>query len=85
MENAPAKAAQVVRFLVTDLVHPPPARVLMEMFQQLRLEGEVAAATSDGRTSFLVVRIAGLADPVIVPLDKTQSVDHAPCPSAAGT
>jgi hypothetical protein len=76
MENAPQ---QTVQFLVADLVHPHPARVLMEMFQGLTLEGEVAARTTDGAAPYLVVRIAGLKDPVIVPLEKAQFVEPANC------
>jgi hypothetical protein len=75
MQNAPPKTGQTVRFVVSDLVHPHPARVLMEIFQHLCLEGEVAAETTDGETAHLVVRVEGLADPVIVPLHKTQPAD----------
>ncbi|HKI30883.1 MAG TPA: hypothetical protein VKA46_03385 [Gemmataceae bacterium] len=76
MENTPPK---MVRFRVADLIHPHPARVLMELFEGLNLEGEVAAGTTDGETPYLVVRVAGLADPVIVPLDKTQPAEPASC------
>jgi hypothetical protein len=79
VENEPKK----VRFLVTDLIHPHPARVLLEMFQKLDLEGEVAAGTTDGEAPFLVVRVAGLSQPVIVPLDKTRPVEPAACGPAA--
>ncbi len=75
MENEPKK----VRFLVADLIHPHPARVLVEMFQNLDLEGEIAAATTDGEAPFLVVRVPGLSEPVIVPLDKTRPVEPAGC------
>jgi len=75
MPDAPPKTGQTVRFVVSDLVHPHPARVLMELFEQLRLEGEVAAETTDGEARYLVVRVEGLADPVIVPLNKTQPAD----------
>jgi hypothetical protein len=79
VENAPSK---VVQFQVSDLIHPHPAHVLLEMFQHLTLEGEVAAETNDGQASFLVVRVARLADPVIVPLDKAQPVEAADCDPA---
>jgi hypothetical protein len=85
MPDAPPKTGQTVRFVVSDLVHPHPARVLMEMFQNLSLEGEVAAETTDGEASYLVVRVKGLADPVIVPLTKTQLAEPASCTSTAGT
>jgi hypothetical protein len=69
VENVPPKK---VRFLVTDLVHPHPAQVLMELFQDLQLEGEVAVGTTDGEAPYLIVRVAGLSEPVIVPLDRTR-------------
>jgi hypothetical protein len=64
---------KTVRFRVGDVVHPRPVQVLMELFQHLSLEGEVVAATSDGATPYLVVRVAGLAEAVIVPLEKTSA------------
>ena len=79
MENGPAKK---VRFLVTDLVHPHPAQVLLELYGGEYLEGEVAAGTSDGEEPYLVVRVPGLGGPVIVPLDRTQRLARpAPVPS----
>ena len=80
MSNPPPRT---VRFLVSDLVHPHPSRVLMEMFEHLGLEGEVAAQTTDGETPHLIVRVKGLAEPVIVPLNKAQPADPASCASAS--
>jgi hypothetical protein len=77
MQNAPPQTGQTVRFQLSDLIHPHPSRVLEEMFQNLSLEGEVAARTTDGEAAHLIVRVAGLAEPVIVPLDKTEPAeDH---------
>jgi serine/threonine protein kinase len=60
---------KTIRFLVGDVVHPRPMQVLTELFHHLSLEGEVVAATtSDSETSYLVVRVTGLADPIIVPV-----------------
>ncbi len=73
--NAPPKTGQTVRFVVSDLVHPQPGRVLAELFADLRLEGEVVAETDDGQAAYLVVRVAGLTDHVIIPLSKTQPAD----------
>jgi hypothetical protein len=64
---------KTVRFLVGDVVHPRPVQVLTELFQHLSLEGEVVAATTDGEMPFLVVRVAGLTEAVIVPLGKTSA------------
>ncbi len=68
MNDSPQKT---VRFRVGDVVHPRPVQVLLELFRHLRLEGEVVASTTDGETPYLVVRVQGLADVVIVPLQKT--------------
>lgn len=68
MDDSPQKT---VRFRVSDVVHPRPVQVLLELFRHLNLEGEVVAATTDGETQYVVVRVAGLADVVIVPTGKT--------------
>ena len=68
MDDSPQRS---VRFRVEDVVHPRPVQVLLELFRHLNLEGEVVAATTDGETQYLVVRVAGLEEPVIVPKHKT--------------
>jgi hypothetical protein len=60
----------------------------MELFQHLSLEGEVVACTTDGATPYLVVRVAGLAEAVIVPQEKTSAFfedEGASLPTAAVT
>ena len=58
-----------VQFLVRDIIHPHPAEVLYELFQNSTLEGEVIATTDDGRepNNFVVVRVANVSEPIIVP------------------
>jgi hypothetical protein len=75
VENEPRK----VRFLITDLIHPHPARVLLELFRDHELEGAVEARTNDGEAPFLVVRVPGLKEAVIVPLDRTRPAEAAAC------
>lgn len=82
MENVPPRT---VRFRIGDLVHPHPTRVLMELFRNLSLEGEVAAGTTDGETPYLVVRLPGFSEPVVVPQEKTRPVEQAACAPAAGS
>jgi hypothetical protein len=65
------RSNRTVRFRVGDAVHPRPVQVLLELFRGLSLEGEVVASTTDGGTPFLVVRVSGLSEAVIVPLAKT--------------
>ncbi len=62
---------RTVRFQVADVVHPRPVQVLTELFHHLSLEGEVVATTTDGATPYVVVRVLGLSEAVIVPTEKT--------------
>jgi hypothetical protein len=73
---------KTVRFRVGDVVHPRPVQVLLELFRHLNLEGEVVAATTDGETQYVVVRVAGLADVVIVPTDRTSLFSQEDEPAA---
>jgi hypothetical protein len=68
-----------VRFLVGDVIHPRPVEVLLKLFADYPLDGEVVAETSDGHTPYLVVRVQGLAEAVIVPVTKAT----APAPELA--
>lgn len=69
MDGVPQKT---VRFRVGDVVHPRPMQVLTELFRHLSLEGRVVA-TTDGEMPYLVVRVTGLDEAVIIPLEKTSS------------
>jgi len=59
-----------VNFLVRDVIHPHPVEVLVELFQDCPLQGDVIATTNDGRESntYLVVRVPNLSEPVIIPV-----------------
>jgi hypothetical protein len=61
-----------VQFLVSEIIHPCPAQVLQELFASTRLQGEVLTVTGDGRSStdYLVIRVHGVSEPVIVPSEK---------------
>ncbi len=61
---------RTVRFRVGDVVHPRPVQLLLELFRALDLEGEVVATTTDGQAPYLVVRVNGLSEAVIVPQEK---------------
>lgn len=56
-----------VRFPVAEVLHPRPAQVLMELFRLLFLEGTILAETTDGQETFLVVRVPGVSEPLIIP------------------
>ena len=52
----------------------------MQLFANYPLYGEVVAETSDGNTPFLVVRVPGLLEPIIVPVAKTTAPEPASNP-----
>jgi hypothetical protein len=58
----------IVQFLAGDIIHPPPAQVLCALYEKNPLQGEIVAVTDDGGLNeYLVVRVSGLSEPVIVP------------------
>jgi hypothetical protein len=61
-----------VQFCIGDIVHPLPAQVLCQLYEKTSLHGEVIAVTDDGVQpgGFLVVKVQGLDEPVIVPAQK---------------
>jgi hypothetical protein len=82
VQNAPQTA---VRFQVTDVVHPRPSQLLAELFGHVSLQGQVVALTTAGDTRYLVCRVAGLEDAVIVPAEKAATMVGAESESAQRT
>jgi hypothetical protein len=66
-----------VAFLPKDIVHPIARDVLWQLYAKDLLHGEVLAETNDGweRASFLVVRMEGVKEPIIVRADKALPCD----------
>ena len=64
-----------VHFLARDIIHPRPAEVLYELYHKHSLQGEVIALTDDGREpdGFMVIRVRGLSEPVIVPTGRVET------------
>jgi hypothetical protein len=62
-----------VFFRVLDVHHPNPTEVMRELNAHTCLQGEVLAVTDDGRSPdrYLVVRVDGLPDPLLVPVVKS--------------
>jgi hypothetical protein len=63
---------------VGDVIHPRPVEILMKLFADYSLDGEVVAETSDGHTPFFVIRVPGLAEAVIVRVTKTTALQLDP-------
>lgn len=61
-----------VQFWLQDATHPTAEELLRELFGGTVLEGEVIAHTDDGREAFLVVRVAGVEQPVLLPAHKAR-------------
>ena len=61
---------RLVNFRITDVYHPEPSELLMRMFGDTVLQGEVVEIT--GKPSdpdrYLVIHLRDLPDPVIVPI-----------------
>lgn len=65
---------QVVHFRICDVYLPEPVAVLQELYGEQLLQGTVLDVTESGQPdgSFVVVRVEGVADPVIVPTVRVQ-------------
>jgi hypothetical protein len=65
---------QVVHFRLCDVYLPDPASLLQELYGKQILQGEVLDVSDSGTQagSFAVVRVEGVAEPVIVPAQHVQ-------------
>ena len=71
-----------VRFRIEDVYHPNGAEVLWELYRGRFLQGELLAVTDDGREpgNFLVLRVQGIHEPVLLPADKALPCsENGPC------
>ncbi len=70
---------QVVSFKISDVYLPDPRQMLFELHGNDWLEGKVADLSDDGlrKDAFAVIEVAGLQQPVIVPVDRLLSVEPA--------
>jgi hypothetical protein len=69
-----------VQFRLQDATHPTAEELLRELFGNTVLEGDFVTHTDDGREAFLVVRVAGVEQPVLLPARKARL-----CPAGAAT
>ena len=71
---------QSVEFLVRDVYLPLPAAILAELHDADTLTGVVADLSDDARderTAFVVVEVAGLRFPCIVPAERVRVIPPA--------
>ncbi len=61
-----------IRFRIEDVYHPNGTEVLWELYRGRFLQGELLAVTDDGKKpgNFLVLRVQGIQEPVLLPADK---------------
>ena len=63
-----------VEFQIKDIVHPDPVQVLSALYEQCQVHGEIVAVTNGGdEPCYLVIKVSGLNEPVIVPKGKIAS------------
>lgn len=72
MELATIRVGNTVDFDVRDTYFPTPAEVLMQKFGDRILQGEVTDFTCGGGTTFVVLRVRGVRDLVIVPRSRVR-------------
>lgn len=61
-----------IQFRIEDVLHPNGTAVLWELYRGHALHGELLAVTDDGREpgNFLVLRVPGVHEPVLLPAAK---------------
>jgi hypothetical protein len=69
-----------VKFRITDAIHPRPEQILLELFGGRCLQGQVVAE-SDGLADerFVVLRVDGLSEPVVLRVEATTPARDASC------
>lgn len=59
-----------VIFAVQDIAFPTPGEVLMTLHSDDLLHGEVVDVSEGASETYVVVRVEGLEQPVVVPIDR---------------
>jgi hypothetical protein len=61
-----------VHFKIRDIYHPDPTQVLFDLHGNDLLTGRVIDLSNSGlhKDAFVVVEVQGMAEPVIVPVDR---------------
>ena len=65
-----------VSFKTSDVYHPDPLQVLLEIHGDDLLVGKVADLSDQGiqRKAYAVIEVEGLSRPVIVPVDRLKNI-----------
>ncbi len=63
---------QWVEFKYCDIYLPDPQQLLFDLYGNNKIRGKVADLSDDGKNkeTFAVILVDGLAQPVIVPIDR---------------
>jgi len=67
---------QRVKFKICDIYHPDPTQVLLKLHGDDLLVGKVVYVSDSGvqQNIFVVVEVEGIADLIVVPIERTYSV-----------
>ncbi len=65
-----------VHFKVGDVYFPDPAKILRELHGEDLLQGKVIEVSDSGseKGAFVVVEVEGLAEPLVVPVERIQGL-----------
>jgi hypothetical protein len=63
---------RLVRFKISDVYHPDPARLLEELHGNETLEGEVLGLSDSGneKEAFVIVKVEPIDENIVVPTKK---------------
>jgi hypothetical protein len=63
---------QWVRFKVSDVYHPDPTQVLLDLHGNDLLTGKVVDVSDSGlhKEAFVIVKMEGIAAPIVVPVER---------------
>ena len=67
---------QKVQFKICDVYHPDPTQVLLDLHGDDLLVGKVVDVSDSGvqRDAFVVVEVEGIAELMVVPIDRILSI-----------
>jgi hypothetical protein len=63
---------RIVHFSLVDVYFPDPKKLVLELHRDAEIEGKVIDFSDSGarKDAFAVIRVAGLSQPVVVPVDR---------------
>jgi len=74
--NSVQLKGQWVRFTIRDVYHPPPEKLLCDLYGDTELRGEIVELSNSGTQGekYAVIQAEGIKQWVIVPVDRIRGV-----------